>query len=889
MPESRPRPARLDWSRWPEIDALFARTLDQSPTARESFLEHATTDPVLREAVRQLLAADSDDDAGALVVARDLAVDALHAAVAEGVPEVIGPFRVLREIGRGGMGTVYLGERATDAFVQQVAIKRLRRGVDTDDVLRRFGMERRILATLRHPNIAALIDGGCTDDGRPWLAMEYVNGVPLPVHCAQQAISVRERILLVRQVALAVQEAHRNLIIHRDIKPSNVLVTADGQPKLLDFGIAKLLDRSDGEFGGDETRSGIRLLTPRYAAPEQRNGEPVTVATDVYQLGLLLAETIEGAGPPEALGDILARRPARDDLSRIVMMATREEPLRRYPTAAAFVDDLDRWLDRRPVVAQPDSWRYRGGRFLARHRWVAPAASLLLLLSAGWMVSAAQQRAQLVAERDTSRMAALRADRERERAVTAQRGADAERLRALEAQERADSLRLMATDRRAESEAARARADSSLQRAVLENRRAEEVTRFLVQLFESANIAATPRADTLSARTLLVRGAARVRSELADQPLVLARLLHTMGTLHLSMGIAGHEVLFSDAVALERTHRGPRTREVMRLLAEQGRRYCSSRNFALGAPRLAEAIAIARPLPPFPPDSLSAMLSSYGGCIMELDDLSGADAALREALSLTVRGHGPSSPRSWEIRTTQAMLYRRQNRLDEALIAYDEILAAQRADPRTPPLWLAATLNSLGFLHRTKEAWEPGERAYREAYEIQLEHEAPTSRATFVTANNLAALLSASGQHAAAAEVASRELARTKRYFPPDHFQIGSALNVVASIFEFAGQAMMAEQPRRESLDVYTRSLGANHSWTLRAQVQLGQLLQQLGRYDEAEATLRAADSLAVAVADAAAQPATQAAIREALAALRGARERHLAADSSRFGGREHW
>lgn len=882
MPDSGARPPRLDWSRWLEIDALFARTLDQPAATRAVFLERATDDPVLRDAVRQLLEADAADETGAVVIAPGFAAEALRAAVAESVPEAIGPFRVLREIGRGGMGTVYLGERATDAFVQQVAIKRLRRGVDTDDVLRRFALERRILATLRHPNIAALIDGGCTDDGRPWLAMEFVDGVPLPVHCVQQAMSVRERVLLIRKVALAVQEAHRNLIVHRDIKPSNVLVTVEGQPKLLDFGIAKLLDPSDGGFRSDETRSGIRLLTPRYAAPEQQRGEPVTVATDVYQLGLLLAETMEGTGAPETLSARLASGPTKEDLSRIVAMATRDEPLRRYPTAAAFVDDLDRWLDRRPVVAQPDSWRYRSGKFLARHRWIAPATMLLLLLSAGWMVSASRQRARLVAERDASRVAAERADRERARAVAAQE-------HAIEAQRHADSLRQTASERRIESEAARARADSSLQRAVLENRRAEEVTRFLVQLFQSANIASTPRADTLSARTLLVRGAARVRSELANQPLVLARLLHTLGKLHLSMGIAGHEVLFSDAVALQRTHRGPRSHEVAQMLAEQGQRYCVSRNYALGAPRLAEGIAMARQLVLFPQDSLSTMLHHYGSCLLELEDLSGASAALEDALALATRTEGPSSPQSWSIRTGLAMLYRRQNRLEEARLAYQQILAAQRADPRTPPLAVAATLNNLGFLHRQSEAWGPGERAYREALEIQLKHAEPTSRNLSVTANNLAALLAASGRHTAAAEVASRELARTKRYFPPDHFQIGSAHNVVASVFESAGQAALAERPRRDALAVYATSLGVNHSWTLRAQLQLGQLLQQLGRYDEAEGTLLAADSLAVVVADSAAQLTTQAAIRAALTALSEARARQPASDSSRFGGRQHW
>src|SRR5690606_25102516 len=218
------------------------------------------------------------------------------AALAPGVR--VGAYRIVHEIGRGGMGVVYLAERADEEFEKRVALKVVKRGMDTDEVLRRFRHERQILASLEHPNIARLLDGGATSDGRPYLVMEHVEGEPIDAYCDRRRLGIRERLELFRAVCDAVQHAHQRLVVHRDIKPSNILVTAAGEPKLLDFGIAKLLDDSSPD-ATPHTRTGLRLLTPEYASPEQVRGAPVTTASDVYALGIVLYRLLSGRPPYE--------------------------------------------------------------------------------------------------------------------------------------------------------------------------------------------------------------------------------------------------------------------------------------------------------------------------------------------------------------------------------------------------------------------------------------------------------------------------------------------------------------------------------------------------------------------------------------------------------------
>ena len=310
----------------------------------------------------------------------------------------MGPYELLAEIGRGGMGTVHLARRADDEFEQRVAIKLMRPGFASDLDLKRFKGERQIAAVLDHPNIARLLDGGATPEGAPYFVMEHVEGGPLLEYCHERGLSVRERLVLFRQICAAVQYAHQHLVVHRDLKPGNILVTADGEPKLLDFGIAKLLSGGGGTAFAEPTATLDRLLTPEYASPEQVRGRPVTTASDIYSLGVILYELLSGEkpyridtnDPAELVRLVCERDPERPstrtaglsrDLDAIVLKAMRKEPERRYPSAAALSEDIGRFLDGRPVEARRPSAAYRARKFVRRHR-IGAAATVLVLAAA---------------------------------------------------------------------------------------------------------------------------------------------------------------------------------------------------------------------------------------------------------------------------------------------------------------------------------------------------------------------------------------------------------------------------------------------------------------------------------------------------------------------------
>jgi len=400
--------------RWKEIEAVFEKALELSTNARTAFLEKSCDgDEELRREVESLL--ESHASAGSFIDERTLFISNEDLKdKEEGVPvgQLIGAYRTVREIGRGGMGAVYLAERADEQYRKQVAIKLIKRGMDTDSVLRHFRNERQILAGFDHPNIARLFDGGTTDNGLPYFVMEYVEGLPINEYCAAHKISLVERLKLFREVCAAVSYAHRHTVIHRDIKMSNILVTNDGTPKLLDFGIAKILQPG----GGAEalmTMTGVRPMTPEYASPEQVRGEPVTTASDVYSLGIVLYELLVGRSPyrftsrspldiAREITDTEPPRPStavvrgeeakrnatgirnskalKGDLDNIVLMALRKEPERRYQSVEQFSEDIYRHLGNRPVLARRDTVRYRAAKFIQRNK-LAVTAALLILVS----------------------------------------------------------------------------------------------------------------------------------------------------------------------------------------------------------------------------------------------------------------------------------------------------------------------------------------------------------------------------------------------------------------------------------------------------------------------------------------------------------------------------
>ncbi|MEW6212330.1 MAG: protein kinase [Acidobacteriota bacterium] len=446
--------------RWQQIEKIFQSVLDRPPADRAAFLDEACAgDNELRKEVESLIA--SDEQAGSFIapVEADFIQPADETSLSG---SQVGFYKLIREVGRGGMGSVYLAVRADDEYRKQVAVKLIRRGLDSDFIIRRFRNERQILAALDHPNIARLLDGGTTEDGLPYFVMEYIEGLPIDRYCWENGLSINERLNLFRSVCSAVHYAHQNLVIHRDTKPGNILVTAEGVPKLLDFGIAKLLTSDLAAQTLDQTAVGMRMMTPDYASPEQIRGEQITTASDVYSLGVVLYELLTGQHPhhlrsippneiarviceqePERPSDALTReegattsdetartllapeqasrkhegnpdwlrRRLAGDLDNIVLMAMRKEKERRYSSVEQFSEDIRRHLAGLPVIARKDTLSYRAGKFIRRHRVGVIAAVLIVIALLAGLGATLWQARVARAERARAEAEQARAER----------------------------------------------------------------------------------------------------------------------------------------------------------------------------------------------------------------------------------------------------------------------------------------------------------------------------------------------------------------------------------------------------------------------------------------------------------------------------------------------
>jgi len=416
---------------WQELKTIFQSALDLEPFERGAFIAKACDGNVeLQTRLEKMFASHEVEDFLASPAVIESGLVSPHRLDKSWVGQRLGSYELVSEIGHGGMGTVFLAVRADDQYRKQVAIKLINRGMDTDLILRRFMMERQILANLEHPNIARLLEGGSTEDGLPYFVMEYIEGQPITEYCEARQFSNTERLELFRQVCVALQYAHQNLVVHRDIKPSNILVTPEGVPKLLDFGIAKLLSPGWAETT-DATASMVRLMTPEYASPEQLRGLAITTGSDVYSLGVVLYELLSGRHPyrlasrhPEEVAEVLLReepekpssaasrqmaegrnvtndgqrttgneptgktipqtathnpKSLRGDLDNIVLKAMRRNPERRYASVQEFSEDIRRHLEGLPVAASPDTFGYRAGKFVQRHKAGALAAAVVVI------------------------------------------------------------------------------------------------------------------------------------------------------------------------------------------------------------------------------------------------------------------------------------------------------------------------------------------------------------------------------------------------------------------------------------------------------------------------------------------------------------------------------
>ncbi len=875
-----------DAGRWEKVQELFAAALDLPPGERRAYVtSHCGSDADLALEVLSLLAADAEDPGYLDAMAADLG-GLVREPEAEKPDALIGTrldrYTIDRELARGGMGAVYLARRSDGTYDEQVAIKVIRVGMDSAQITARFLVERQILARLRHPNIANLLDGGITPDGRPYLVMEYVEGRPVDVYCREEALGLEARVELMRTVCGAVQHAHNNLVVHRDLKPSNILVTGDGTVKLMDFGIAKLLE-DDGVVGAaPQTMPGLQVLTPGYAAPEQINGDPITTATDVFGLGLVLYQVLTGARPfggaaatareiatetcerdPDppskkaAGGDIPARR-LTGDLDNIVLMALRREPTRRYNSPGRLADDLGRHLRGEPVFARPATLGYRSGKLLSRYRLAFTAAAAVLVVSVG-LVSFYTVR--LAQQRDLAR--------------------------------------------RGEA-------------------KAEQVAAFLTDMFALADPDQSRGAD-ITAREILTRGAENVTTGLAGQPEIQGEMLDVLGGVYRGLGLydegrgllkrsllikrhlhgedhlevaatatalgqletaagryADAESLLTAALTVHRQQLGPNAKLVAVNLQALGMMTAFQARTDESLDYYRQALAIYEADPVLQDENYGTCLNDYALVLLEQGQRGEAEAKFRQALDIHRRELGEDHPEVANTLFNLALVLRergdyqaaapiqrqvlaldRQHYDDnhpnvayslmslggtlnesgeyaEAQRVFAEALDIRRAtlEPSHPDL--IKTLGTVGLAMRGGGKYDEAEPVLREAVALSREH-LGTHRITAGRLDDLGWLLHDLGNDAEALAYHDEAMAIKLELVGPEHKVVGITHMHRARALQGLGDLAAALAEQQKAVAIGRTEYGAENVFTATTELGLARILLKLGRVDEAYATGTAA------------------------------------------------
>jgi non-specific serine/threonine protein kinase/serine/threonine-protein kinase len=783
----------MESQRHDRLTELFERAVELSPEARGRFIENCSDDPATRSELRSLLAAYEKRPNLLERLAGEVMPGVLEAVEGGFVqpdetspgpagtsrPDRIGPYRILEEVGEGGMGIVYLAEQKVP-LRRRVAVKVIKLGMDTKQVIARFDAERQALAVMDHPAIATVFDGGATEDGRPYFAMEFVRGEPITKYCDRHRLTTHERLELFMQVCEGVQHAHQKGIIHRDLKPSNVLVTVQDDravPKIIDFGVAKATAQPLTEQSLF-TEVGVIIGTPDYMSPEQAEmrGLDVDTRTDIYALGVMLYELLTGAlpfdrdtarkaaidgvrGPIQkeaprpsarvkdrgaASAEAAERRRTepqrlakrlRGDLDTITLKALERDRTRRFQTANALAMDVRRYLRSEPVSAQPPSTLYRMERFIRRHRVGAAAAVALVV-------------ALVLGVAGTS-LGLLRA-------------------------------------RRAEVQA---REDAAI---------ASRVSEFLVRLFEVSD-PGEARGNSITAREILDRGAEQIRHDLGDQPHVQARLIYTMGKVHDSLGLynAG-AALLEEALKKREVLLGPEHPDVAEACDRLGVVYLKQGRYAAAEPLLKRAIAIRETR--FPPNAplIADSLTSLGNLYQSMGRIDEAQPVLDRALAIRERNEGDDAGLARTLNAV-AVLMARRGRIAEA-----------------EPYFL----RTLHIQERTMGRDHPDVgRAY----------------------TNLANVYMSQKRFADAEPLYARALEIRRRTLGPRHASVAETLHGIGSLYMEDDRPEDAEPVYQEALSIYQQAYGATHRNVALALDNLGKVLVRQRRYTDAEARYRQA------------------------------------------------
>lgn len=740
----------MDSNRWLRLKELFNEAMDADDLNMHAFLARVEKeDPGLRTELEVMLY--THDESQALAIEGHLLgqSDPVNVEAEDMIGVRVGAFEIEKLIGTGGMGEVFLARRADGRFDQEVAIKLLRAGLKSVNMIRRFRVERHILARLTHPNIARLLDGGMTEDGRPYLITEYVEGIPISTFCDHNKLLISERLELFNQVCEAVQFAHQNLVVHRDLKPTNILVTKEGMVKLLDFGIAKLLNPDDEQISLIETRPEMRIMTPEYAAPEQVQGQAITTATDVYALGVLLYELLVGVRPYQfksrlqheisrVICEVEPQRPStvisevsdkdetrprsiqisegrrtrigrlrkllKGDLDNIIMMSLRKSPERRYASVDHLASDLKRYLSGQPVLAQKDTFGYRFGKFIRRHRLPVAITALFLVMLIGFTGTTIWQAQRISKERDA---------------------------------------------------------------AETERNTSDQVVQVLVDLFEMSNPEKVPGGDTLRVGSFLQQAEAKMIESLDDQPLVQTKMKHVLGSMYYVRGeLDNARDLYEQALKQQHELKGP-------------------------------------------DDPLSATIShDIARLVLTAGSPKEAEPLLRESLNNLREIHGNQSEQV--LNAIQDFTWALENSEEKEALLYEALGLLEELFP-DDDVQLARWLNTIGSYHFGKGEYIDALERFSEALPYVSRAQGPDHPHTLAVVSNIAASYTANAEYDEALEMQHRVLESQRRVLGLDNVQVANTIGNLATTHGQKGGYEEAERLFKEAIDLWRKVVGNEH------------------------------------------------------------------------------
>ncbi|MDZ7657902.1 serine/threonine-protein kinase [Fodinibius sp.] len=850
----------MNQQEWQKIDAIIDTALELEGDKRTAFIdEQCKGDEELKTQVTELLESIENSDTenfleGSAPYPKHLAADL---AKTEDKPQessligaTIDSYRILELVGHGGMASVFLAERADEVYKGKVALKLMRQGMDTPSNKARFKRERNILANLEHPNIARLLDGGVTDKGLPYLVMEYVDGTPLYTYCDEHNLTIEQRLDLFKSICQAVQYAHKNAVIHRDLKPANILVKEDGTVKVLDFGIAKLLEPEDPDETLFQTRTGARMLTLGYAAPEQINNDPITTSTDIYSLGVVLYELLAAASPFNMEGKNLSEieslirtktpekpsskygelsqlkqdkaasqrvanpdkisRKLKGDLDAIVMKTLRKNPDARYSSVDQLLQDLDRLNNNLPLIARKDTIRYKISKFLKRHKTGISAAAGFILLLAGF---AGFHTWQITEERN-----------------------------------------------RAQEEAQKARTTLD----------------YLIGVFQHAN-PNRPGNQDITAQQILEQGTEYIQTKVKDQPDIKAPLTQSIGMIYLHLGEYDKaETLLREALTLNKKFASKESRQWAASLNSWGEYNMEIGKYDTAKKYFKKSAAVYNSLGN--KNKYASIIGELGWIDYRNGDYERADSLLRKALEINRTVHGSESRQAGTDLQYLGWIKNAQGQYDKADSLFREALSIRKSALGENHRLVAQTLQSLGRTLYNKNDYAKAEEIERQALDLQQriydqdhpdiatslrilglinmrQEEFPKAKTYFEdaldmrlnflgehhpdvlkTQNDLGSIHFFEGNYMKAADLFKQVVASNKEVRGPDHPEVATSLNNLAMSLRKADRKDEAIEYYKEALEIGRKNYSEEHPKLIQFQRNTAILYEELNEYQKASA-----------------------------------------------------